>query len=344
MTVDGDRSATHVETFDDVVRDLQELRERAGSISYAEIAGRIATQREERGVASAAARIARTTVYDAFRSGRARIDARLVGEIATALGADDDEAEQWMTRCRRAKRHDAGEPAATEAPGVAHVETTEPEPEPAPVELVQPTAIPDIASPGFAALLMIWAVGINFAGHAITPMLDLPIFLDMTGTAFAAILLGPWRGAAVAVASNLTFVAVSGGDIMAFSIVNVIGALVWGYGVHRFGMGASLPRFLTLGVLVGVVCAIAALPIMMLVYGAHAGHAVDDLTAHFLGLGGPMVVAVLSSSLITSIIDKVLSGFFALALLTMFRSYVRVPIAPGLIARPPQHPRTPAAG
>jgi hypothetical protein len=75
---------------------------------------------------------------------------------------------------------------------------------------------------------------LNYIGLTLSLHLESILFLDMTGTALVAILLGPWWGAIVALLSNsvvnwLLFPQ-TGADIVIFpwSLVNMAGALFWG--------------------------------------------------------------------------------------------------------------------
>src|SRR5699024_4797122 len=83
---------TAPETYDALVTELRELREQVGQPSYAEVARRIAAHRIDNGVEEFAAMPARTTVYDAFRLGRSRMDPVLISEIARALGESEEDA------------------------------------------------------------------------------------------------------------------------------------------------------------------------------------------------------------------------------------------------------------
>ncbi len=82
----------------------------------------------------------------------------------------------------------------------------------------------------YAEALPITLVGIllNVAGRQIASFLGLEVFLDMIGTAFTAIILGPWWAAATAAATTL-----ANGSFFEtyfpFGAVNVAGGLVWGY-------------------------------------------------------------------------------------------------------------------
>jgi SAM-dependent methyltransferase len=83
----------------------------------------------------------------------------------------------------------------------------------------------------YTEALPITLVGIllNVAGRQIASFFGIEgIFLDMIGTAFTAILLGPWWAAATAAATTL-----ANGSFFEtyfpFGVVNIIGGLVWGY-------------------------------------------------------------------------------------------------------------------
>lgn len=75
---------------------------------------------------------------------------------------------------------------------------------------------------------------LNYVGLTLSRHLESILFLDMTGTALAAILLGPWWGAIVALLSNSVvnwlLYPEAGADVVIFpwSLVNMTGALFWG--------------------------------------------------------------------------------------------------------------------
>lgn len=76
------------DTLDDLAERLGELRLQAGNPSFAEIARLIRILREKRGVRSTPP--GRVTVYDAFRTGRSRMDIELVADIVAVLGHPSD--------------------------------------------------------------------------------------------------------------------------------------------------------------------------------------------------------------------------------------------------------------
>ena len=275
--------------LDRLALDLQELRARAGDPSYAEIVARIGQQRRAAG-AHASSRAGRTTVYDAFRTGRRRVDRGLVLEIVRALGADDDELAAWDRRCRDAVRpRDVPAPATT------------------PTQELAPTV-----GAGSVLLTLALCLLANLLGRGLVDLLHLPLYLDMVGTVIAAVLLGPWWGAGVGASTNVLGSLISGPASLAFIPVNVAGALVWGYGV-RHGWGRSAGRFLGLSATAGVACTLVAAPIVLFAFGGYTLHAEDTLTRTVVGHVGHLGVAVFASNLITSLADKVISGFIGLA-------------------------------
>ena len=285
-------------TFDQIAGDLQARRAAAGAPSYAEIALRIAKIRELRGGPDAQSRPARTTVYDAFREGRRRMDTALVLDIVRALGATEAEVEQWAELCRTA--HAGAAPAPVREP--AH----EPETPPAPPE--PPPAPPTVNA---ALLLCLGCLAINLFGRLTVNVLEIPLYLDMVGTAVAAIILGPWWGAGVGVSTNFLGVGLSGYDSIPFAIVNVAGALVWGYGVRRFKMGSTIPRFFGLSALSALCCTLLAVPII-LALGGQTGNGADDVRLIIQDVVNSLWLAVASSNIITSLADKTISGAVAL--------------------------------
>lgn len=86
-----------MDSLDDVVASLNELRIAAGSPSFTQIAGAVYQVRRDRGLNEFEARPARTTIYSAFQPGRRRLDAHLVGDLTLALGGSAEQA-QALTR------------------------------------------------------------------------------------------------------------------------------------------------------------------------------------------------------------------------------------------------------
>ena len=298
--------------YDDLARSLQRLRHASGLPSFGDIAVSVSRVRLERGCTVDQARVGRTTVYDAFRMGRQRIDAVLVGDIARALGADEELADELTARALQPRSGIFAGPAVSDAAPATVVTRVEPEPE-VPIEDAQ-TALTRPTRRIFAAILLAGLV-LNMTGWVVTELLDLPVYLDMMGTAFAAIALGPWWGVLVGVTTNAAGTSVSGPESLLFAPVNAAGALVWGYGVRRYGMGRSIPRFFGLSLLVAAVCTAVAVPVIAGPLGGFSQSGVDEITTSVLGITHSMWLSVAVSNLFSSVTDKLIAGFVALTIL-----------------------------
>jgi len=288
-------------------RRLQQLRMEAGEVSFAEIAARISANREARGAPPAAARVARSTVYDAFRSDRSRLDAELVADIVEALGASDEERERW----RR------------DALGLRPVE-----PVPEPVEITPvlrddrpgwrwPAAFPVPLPAGMLALLVVASIGLNFFGDSVTDSFHMTIWLDTVGTAIVALRVGPWAGAAVAAGTMLLGAVPDGPDYLWYGLVAVSAALVWGHGARRWGLLRSPLRFLLLSTIVALVCTCVSVPITVLVYGGEPQHGYEVYLQMLAEQGEQLWLALGTANLLASVTDKVLSGFLAVLALAV---------------------------
>ena len=290
--------------FDQIASDLRSLRERAGAPSYAEIVRRITRLRLMRGVPAAAATPARSTVYNAFQDGRRWINAELVRDIALALGEGSDAAEAWVRRCVSAR-------LSREA-----VRRESPEPQ---TESAAPLAAPQAKrSAPFVVLVLACCIAINLLGLWLTSVFKLTVYLDMVGTAIAAITFGPWPGVAVALASsNLGFV-VGDENTTYFTAVNLVGALLWGYGTRRLGLGRTFTRYVLLNVVVAVGCTFFASPIIVLGIGDASGHSSFEAVASLEALGIPTIASTFSANIVTSIMDKLLTAFITLLVVTIF--------------------------
>lgn len=91
------------------------------------------------------------------------------------------------------------------------------------------------------AVIVAAGVLLNYLGLVLSLRLQSLLYLDMTGTALAALLLGPWWGASVALLSsslvNWLLYPAPGADVIVFpwSVVNIAGAFFWGFMARQAG-------------------------------------------------------------------------------------------------------------
>ena len=115
--------------------------------------------------------------------------------------------------------------------------------------------------------LIVMVAALNIVGGFIISIVKVPIFLDMIGTMVVSVALGPWWGALTGIITNTAGSLVNGPVGIPFALCNVVGALVWGYGIRSFGLGKSLPGLIAVGAICGVLVQAMAAPII-----AHLTH------------------------------------------------------------------------
>lgn len=317
--------------LDQLASDLEQLRIERDSISYAELADQISRRRENSGLTPAAARVARSTVYDVFRPGRSRVSPDLIAEIVLALTSDELEAERWRrravsdmasTRALRAVRRAAAAPIAVPAITTRAAART-----------VKPGVVMTI-------LIVFACFGLNNLGGQFVADFGVPLYLDMVGTAIAAMALGPWYGVAAGLTNNVLGSLLEGNlPSLWFAVVNVVGALLWGYGVRAWRLGRTPLRYFSLNIVVAFACSLTAVPILVFVFGGTTGHTGQDAIAPMLAaLGTGLWATVFSSNILISIIDKLISGYIALLAVWLLARHGDIPTSFGdqwlLVARP----------
>lgn len=302
--------------YDDIAARLQRLRIDAGGVSYAEIAARITANRVAAGAGAAAARIARSTVYDAFQSGRHRLNADLVAEIVLALGGHEDQAAHWRRECLDVRRAaELGEQASQE--GAAAVS-----------EAAARADIPDASSSArgdaphllhraFVLVCLIACVGLNLFDSSVINLHSMPVWFDMVGTAAAAFAFGPWHAVAVAIATHVFNISLTTPTAAVYVLVNVTGALCWGFGARW--AGRRLARLAAVIIGTTIACAAVGAAVSVLVFGGTSGHASD---AYVTALSEPAGVwlAAFAVNLVVSCIDKIPTAIIALVLARALRT------------------------
>ena len=159
------------------------------------------------------------------------------------------------------------------------------------------------------------AAALDIVGGVLTTSIGLPIYLDTIGTCVAAIVLGPWWGALAGILANLGGAVFLSPTNIPFGLVNALAALMWGYGVRTFLLGRNPYTYFGLNAAVGVATGAVGALIALVVFGGTTGHPSDALTAALVQAGEALREAVLTSSVLTSLGDKIIAGFVALAII-----------------------------
>lgn len=175
------------------------------------------------------------------------------------------------------------------------------------------------------AVLVPLCVALNLAGGAYGYGSKSEVWLDMVGTFLAAMILGPWWGAATGLLSNVSMAALFDKDVFfPFAVVQVLGAVYWGYiarlslssqllSVGRANVGSFAVAVVLLGVGAGVVTGISSAWVKLIVInGVPAGSAVTSLAE----VATPKILTEIASKVATVVIG-------ALLLRSLFPIFVR---------------------
>jgi energy-coupling factor transport system substrate-specific component len=171
--------------------------------------------------------------------------------------------------------------------------------------------MPGRLSPTYVLVFGALGAAINVVGGYAATATGMLLFLDAIGTCFVALVLGPWWGALAAVITGFVLVPVSGPGNILFTVVGAGAAITWGYGVRNLGLGRTATRYFLLNLLVVLVVSVLATPIVIYLFGGATGHPSDLITASLARLGP--VGAVFADNILVNLVDKLLTGYLALA-------------------------------
>lgn len=162
-------------------------------------------------------------------------------------------------------------------------------------------------------LLMPVAVAINIVGGQLINLLKLPVFLDAIGTILIACIAGPWVGALTGILSN-GINAIFAPQLFPYAFVSMCIAISVGFLAKR-RMFTTVGKTVISSLIIVVVAILTSLPITVYVFGGASGGGTSLLTSAFLAMGNNLIQAVLTTSLLAELVDKILSCLVAYAII-----------------------------
>lgn len=157
-------------------------------------------------------------------------------------------------------------------------------------------------------------IAINIALGQIALTLKLPIYLDGTGTIFLAAICGPWAGALTGALTNIIWGLTIDPNMLPWFPVAIFIGLVAGF-MARWGWFNKWWKVIVTGLVVAVFTTLTATPIAVYLYGGITTSGSSFVTALLLQTGKSLWSAVITSSIITDPLDKVVSALLAFAVL-----------------------------
>lgn len=160
-----------------------------------------------------------------------------------------------------------------------------------------------------AVLIIPVCVAVNFVGGQLASLLKLPMYLDVIGTIFSAMLCGPWVGAVVGAITNL-LTSIANPVNLPFIIVNVIVGLTTGW-MARANMFSTWWKILIALILQAIISTVAAAPLVVLVYGGVTGSGTSLITATAMAAGANIWAAFFGTDGIFTTLDRTISFFIS---------------------------------
>ncbi|GKX31786.1 ABC transporter permease [Vallitalea longa] len=178
-----------------------------------------------------------------------------------------------------------------------------------------------------ALLIIPIAVAVNFVGGQLASLLKLPMYLDTIGTIFAAMLCGPWVGAATGLLTNV-LTGIANPVNFAFIPVSVVLGLVTGY-LSRKNMFNVWWKWLISMIIMGLVSIIVAAPIVVYVFGGITGGGTSIITATAMAAGANIWAAVFGTEGIFTVLDRIISYFISYAVMKVIPERILVKLSCG---------------
>lgn len=153
------------------------------------------------------------------------------------------------------------------------------------------------------------AVALNIVGFSIVKMMNIPIFLDFVGTTFISLLAGPLVGVVTSIISSLILGSMSS-EFLTFAPVGIAMAFCLGL-LAKLKITNIVYKIIFTVIILYSISVIVSAPIIVYAYGGSTGNASAGVTAFFIASGQELWSAVMSSTMITELADKMITGILA---------------------------------
>ncbi len=156
-----------------------------------------------------------------------------------------------------------------------------------------------------ALLLIPVGVSLNVVGYQLSSILKLPVFIDMIGTLLVSMIAGPWIGALTGGLGNVVNGMLNPVAI-AYGFVSVCVGLIAGY-FSKWRFYNNIVGIIFSCTVLAVVSAFTAAIVTVFMFGGVTGAGTDLITAAFLAAGKELWNSVLSTNLISGVVNTVIN-------------------------------------
>ncbi|MCI1903036.1 MAG: hypothetical protein LKJ03_03045 [Enterococcaceae bacterium] len=154
----------------------------------------------------------------------------------------------------------------------------------------------------FQLLIIPIGVAINYVGGNLAILLKLPLFLDVIGTCFAAMIAGPWIGMLTGILTN-SMIGIT--QPMAFMSIHVQIVIALTVAIlSKKKMLTKVWKFALSCLILVIMTLCASLPTQIFLLGGVTGSMTDIVTATIVKAGLPLWMGVAATQFVSNIFDK----------------------------------------
>ena len=157
-------------------------------------------------------------------------------------------------------------------------------------------------------LIMFIGIAVNIIlGHIII-FFKIPfLFMDSAGTMLTAVVIGPIYGAVIGIFTNIILSIIVDYSNLHYTVVNVLIGILAGIIARKYDF-ASIKVAIISGLIIGLSSSIISIPISIMLTKGITNKPIDSFIQILKGSGKTLIISITISTLLSSILDKVVSS------------------------------------
>lgn len=177
----------------------------------------------------------------------------------------------------------------------------------------------------YNAVIVLIGIIINYIFTYIIFIAKIPfLFMDTVGTILTAVILGPIYGAIVGILSNLILSIFLSHSHLYFAIINALIGIIVGIIVRVFKF--NIISVIVSGIVIGILSTIIGVPISIMISEGLTCGGLDNFINLLLDQGHDIKEAVFTASMLSNIIDKVISCIIVYIAVKKIKFFNKYPI------------------
>lgn len=166
--------------------------------------------------------------------------------------------------------------------------------------------------------IVLFSLFLNLFCSEVATYLNLPIFLDSTGTMLAAVTIGPWVGGILGLMTNVIKGLYHSPQSIPFGLVNMAIGILTGYLAIQLKDYRKPFAPLLVGCATAIAAPLVAAPIATYMYGGISAHSIDKFVVTMMDSGQSILSSTFWGRIPYSFVDKLISAYLVLFILQVW--------------------------